>query len=131
MKRSAGLVAALAVVTVIALAIGAAAVAAAGFIALRPSMADYQAALIVGGIFIGLAGISALAIASKVGRVFNGAQRARVALPTPGEPSVSPGGRGIEDSIVRLIVAGAQSPIVSALALGIVAGRMTKRSRHD
>jgi hypothetical protein len=129
--RSAGVVAVLALLTVIALVIGAAAIAVTGFIALRSSMADYQAALIVGGIFIGLAGISALAVASKVGRAFDGPQRTHFAVPTPTESRVAPDGNGIEDALSRLIVAGVQSPIVAALALGIVAGRVTKRSRRD
>ena len=131
-KRSAGVVVALAITTLIAVTIGSAGIAVAGYFALRPMMADYEAASIVAVIFIALAGISAFVAISKIKRAFGGPDRNRVAMPVPDEARREGVPLGSEDPLVRLIVTGAQSPVVmSALALGILAGRMTKRSRRD
>jgi Putative Actinobacterial Holin-X, holin superfamily III len=131
-KRSAGVVMALAITTVIAATIGSAGIAVAGYFALRQGMADYQAALIVAAIFIALGGISALVAISRIRRSFGGPDRNRVTMPLQDEARAGASPLGSEDPLVRLIVTGAQSPVVmSALALGILAGRMTKRSKRD
>jgi hypothetical protein len=95
-------------------------------------MPDYQAALIVSAVFALLAGAGALAIVARLKRrtVARAAARAEAA---PGAHSPLPGAGPVGgDPVVRLISTMVQSPaIMSALALGIAAGRATKRSRRD
>jgi hypothetical protein len=130
--RSAAVVAALAVVTLVTAAVGVVGFALAGYLALRPSMPDYQAASIVSAIFALFAGACVLAIAARLKR----RTAARSAMPAdtaagarPAPPGMGPVGG---DPVVRLISTMVQSPaIMSALALGIAAGRATKRSRRD
>lgn len=133
-RRSAGVVAILTAAALIASSIGAAGLAAAAFFALRPSMADYQAALLVAGIFIILAAIAVLVVVSKVKRVIGtrGPERSTVAAPSPALQAQARTEPPSDDPLVRLISASVQNPVVlSALALGIFAGRATKRSRRD
>ncbi len=132
-KQSAGLVAGFAIAAIVMAAVAVAALAAAGFIALRPSMADYQAALIVAGVLIFIAGICGLVVAVKVRRVIDEpVRRAPAALPAIDGALAGAGGLGVEDALVRLFVAGVRSPaVMSALALGITVGRVTKRRRRD
>lgn len=133
-KRSAGAVAILTVAALIASSVGVAGLAAAAFFALRPSMAEYQAALIVAGIFIILAAIAALVAVAKVKRVFGtrGPAVSASSAPTPQLPAQARTGPPSDDPLVRLFTASVQNPVVlSALALGIIAGRATKRSRRD
>jgi len=130
--RSVAFVAVLAVATLVTAAVGVIGLAVAGYLALRPSMPDYQAALIVSAVFALLAGAGALAIVARLKRrtVARAAARAEAA---PGAPSPLPGAGPVGgDPVVRLISTMVQSPaIMSALALGIAAGRATKRSRRD
>lgn len=132
-KQSAGLVAGFAIAAIVMAAVAIAALAAAGFMALRPSMADYQAALIVAGLLILIAAICGLVVAVKVRRVIDEpVRRAPAARPAIEGTLASAGGLGVEDALVRLFVAGLRSPaVVSALALGISVGRVTKRRRRD
>jgi hypothetical protein len=134
-RRSAGAIAALTFAALIATSVGVASLAVAGFFALRPSMADYQAALVVAAILIVLAAIAALVAVAKVKRVVgarSGAASATAAsLPSLSLPDAQPARQG-DDPLVRLLSASVQSPVVmSALVLGILAGRATKRSRRD
>lgn len=130
--RSVAVVAVLAVVTLVTAAVGVIVLALAGYLALRPSMPDYQAALIVSAVFALFAGTCVLAIAARLKR----RTIARSAMPAdeaagarPALPGAGPVGG---DPVVRLISTMVQSPaIMSALALGIAAGRATKRSRRD
>jgi len=133
-KQSAGLVAAFAIAAVVLAGVAVAALAVAAFIALRPSMADYQAALIVAGVLILIAGICALVVVARVRRVIDAPAAHR---PRPAPPAINGAlggseGIGVEDALVRLFVAGVRSPaVMSALALGITVGRVTKRRRRD
>lgn len=134
-RRSAGAIAMLSIAALIATLVGVAGLAVAGFFALRPSMADYQAALVVAGVFILIAAIAALAAAARVKRVTGARIAASSASPPPAaasSPATASAGRDSADPLVRLISASVQSPVVmTALALGILAGRATKRSRRD
>jgi hypothetical protein len=133
-KQSAGFVVGFAIAAVVMAGVAVAALAVAGFIALRPSMADYQAALIVAGVLILIAGICALAAAVKIRRIVDepAPGRPQPALPTADGALGGAGGLGVEDALVRLFVAGVRSPaVMSALALGITVGRVTKRRRRD
>ena len=130
--RSVAFVAVLAVATLVTAAVGVIGLALAGYFALRPSMPDYQAALIVSAVFALLAGAGALAIAARLKRRTVARAAARTGA-APGAHSPLPGAGPVSgDPVVRLISTMVQSPaIMSALALGIAAGRATKRSRRD
>lgn len=130
-KQAATVVAGLAAVALVTTIVGFVCIAAAAFFALRPVMADYQAALAVGGAFICVAGIVALAATARLNRAMSGSNSAQrsTSLPVRSESDDGVDGR---DPIVRLISESVQSPVVmSALAMGIVAGRISKRSRRD
>ena len=134
-RRSAGAIAALGVAALIAASIGIAALAVAAFFALRPSMADYQAALVVAAVLILAAAAAALVAVAKLKRVI-GARGDAASSVSPPMPPLSlanaPSGPRADDPLVRLISASVQSPVVmTALVLGILAGRATKRSRRD
>lgn len=130
--RSVGVVAVLAAGTLVTASVGVIGFALAGYFALRPSMPDYQAALVVSAFFALLAGICALAIAARLKRR-TGIRSPMPAEATAGTQSALPGSGSVSgDPVVRLISTMVQSPaIMSALALGIAAGRATKRSRRD
>lgn len=134
-KRSAGEIAILMAAALIAASIGVAGLAVAAFFALRPSMADYQAALIVAAVLIALAAIAVLVAIAKLKRVA-GARSVTSSAPASPLPSISladaASASRADDPLIRLISASVQSPVVmSALVLGILAGRATKRSRRD
>ena len=133
-KQTAGAVALLAVCAFIAAIVGAVCVAAAVYLALLPVMEDYQAALAVGGGFIGMAGIVSLLAIARLRRGLPGGGRASAedGSNLPPAADLLGAARGGQDPIVRLIAESVQSPVVmSALALGIFAGRMTKRAKRD
>lgn len=133
-RRSAGAIAALSVAALIAASIGVAALAVAAFFALRPSMADYQAALVVAAVLILVAAAAVLVAVAKLRRMIG--PRGAASPVSPPLPPLSlanaPTGQRADDPLVRLISASVQSPVVmTALVLGILAGRATKRSRRD
>jgi len=133
-RRTAGVVAVLFCLALTTTIVGAACVGAAAYLALRPIMPDYQAALAVGGGFFLLAGLVVLVAATQLRRAVAGPARAPAAatVPSPTSATDPRGSNGPEDPLVRLISESVQSPvIVSALVLGIAAGRMTKRSPRD
>lgn len=133
-RRSAGPIAVLAVAALIVATVAVGVLAAAAYLALRPAMQDYQAALVVAGAFILIAAIIALIAVAKVRRVL-GARGESAGLASALQPNAPPAAAGEpkgEDPLLRLIGSSIQSPIVmTALALGILAGRATKRSRRD
>jgi hypothetical protein len=78
--------------------------------------------------------VVALAAAMRVRGAVAGPARAlaREKTPTPMTASVPQHPAGPEDPLIRLVSECVQSPVVvSALVLGIAAGRMTKRSSRD
>lgn len=130
-RQTATLVASLVTVAFVAVIVGAACLAAAAYLALRPLMADYQAALLVGGGFIGLAGALMLVAVLRI----KGGSAAPAPTPTRArtDSGAIASGDGIEtDPLVHLISSAVQSPVVmTALALGIVAGRASNRRKRD
>lgn len=131
-KQAATVAAGLAAVALVAAIVGSLCVAAAIFFALRPVMADYQAALAVGGGFICISGIIVLAAIMRVRQVMSGRRPVRGTTPELASGRSSDDGQDGRDPLVRLITDSLQSPVVlSALAMGIVAGRVSKRSRRD
>jgi hypothetical protein len=130
-RQTAAVLATLGAVALVAVIVGAVCFAASAFLALRPLMADYQAALLVGGGFVGIAGIMLLI---AVLRVKGNGGRPRPAVVNQGAegPVVHGVGSSDADPLLHLIGSAVQSPVVmTALALGIVAGRATKRSSRD
>jgi hypothetical protein len=130
-RQTATVLASLGAVALVAVIVGAVCFAASAFLALQPLMADYQAALLVGGGFIGIAGIMVLI---AVLRLKGSGESARSAVAVEGaeNPVSQRAGSSDADPLVRLIGSAVQSPVImTALALGIVAGRATKRSRHN
>ena len=128
-KQAAAGVAVLTVCGLIAAAVGATCLAGAIYLALLRVMADYEAALAVGGGFILIAAVALLLAVSKPRRAISGRPERTVEEHAPPQ-SMLPGTDA--DPVVRLITQSLQSPVVvSALVLGVVAGRMTKRARRD
>ena len=131
-KQAATIAAGLAAVALVAAIVGSLCIAAAVFFALRPMMADYQAALAVGGGFICIAGIVVLAAIVRVRQVMSGRQPVRSTAPALASARSDDGGQDGWEPLVRLLTNSLQSPVVlSALAMGIVAGRVSKRGRRD
>jgi len=130
-KRAVAAVTILTVAGLVAATVGTACLAAALYLALLRVMADYEAALAVGGGFIALAGLVLLLAVAKTRRALSG-PRTGGAMPhaIPTAKTESPAGG--TDPLVALIGESVQSPLVmSALALGVVVGRMTRRSKRD
>jgi hypothetical protein len=132
-KRTAAAVSALVVVGLIVSTVGLACLAGALYLALLRVMADYEAALAVGGGFIALAGIVLLLAVAKARRGFSTGRRSEEGAAAPVPPRVkSAASAEGSDPLVALIGESVQSPVVmSALALGVVVGRMTRRSKRD
>lgn len=129
-KQTAGTVAVLTVCAFVTATAGVVCLAAAIYLALRPLMADYQAALAVGGGLLALAGIAVLLAIARLRRSVPGGGSAAPAPEVPAHHRQ--GGHDGRDPLVQLISESAQSPVVmSALAMGIVVGRATKRARRD
>jgi hypothetical protein len=133
-KQAAAAVTVLAAAGLIAAAVGAACLAAALYLALLRVMTDYEAALTVGGGFIALAGLALLLAVATTRRALSG----RGVPPAAGAAThaVRPARSGPSDSgtdpLVALISESVQSPVVmSALALGVAVGRMTRGSKRD
>jgi len=129
-KRAVAAVTILAAAGLVAATVGTACLAAALYLALLRVMADYEAALAVGGGFVALAGIVLLLAVAKTRRALSGPGAGGAmphAIPTvKTEPSADG-----TDPLVALIGESVQSPVVmSALALGVVVGRMTRRPRR-
>jgi hypothetical protein len=131
-RQTATVVASLGAVALVAVAVGATCLAASAFFAMRPLMADYQAALLVGGGFIAIAGMLVLLAMLRLKRR-GGAPLSTAADNGADIPAAIPaGGSSGADPLVQLIGSAVQSPVImTALALGIVAGRATKRSGRN
>jgi len=130
-RQTATVLATLGAVALVAVIVGAVCFAASAFLALRPLMADYQAALLVGGGFVGVAGMMVLIAVLRV-KGSGGRPRPAAADQGTADPTIHGVGSSDADPLVRLIGSAVQSPVVmTALALGIVAGRATMRSRRD
>lgn len=133
-KQAAGIVTMLAVAGLIAATVGVVCLAAAINLALLRVMADYEAALAVGGGFIALAGLAVLLAVTRVRRALSGRGGPSTGGAAPrATPATGTGpSAGANDPLVALISESVQSPVVmSALALGIVVGRMTRRPKRD
>lgn len=130
-KQTAAVVSVLVVAGLITATVGLACLAGAIYLALLRVMADYEAALAVAGGFIALAGIVLLLAVAKTRRAFSGREKpGEAAAAAPRVKSV-PQEEGA-DPLVALISESVQSPVVmSALALGVFVGRMTRRSKRD
>jgi len=133
-KQAAAAVTLLAAAGLIAATVGAVCLAAALYLALLRVMADYEAALAVGGGFIALAGLALLLAVAKTRRALS---PRRAPPPAGAAPhAIPPSGTGSpaggSDPLVALISESVQSPVVmSALALGVVVGRLTRGSKRD
>jgi len=126
-KQAAATVTMLAAAGLIAAFVGAACLAAALYLALLRVMTDYEAALAVGGGFIVLAGLALLLAVARTRRALS----IRPVPPAAGAASHVPPATA-SDPLVALISESVQSPVVmSALALGVVVGRMTRGAKRD
>lgn len=131
-RKAATVLASLWAVALIAVVVGAVCLAASAFFALRSVMADYQAALLVGGGCIAIAGIMVLIAARRLKTPLGMTRPMAADERTDGPTAIPAGGSTGADPLVQLIGSAVQSPVVmTALALGIVAGRATKRSGRN